>query len=263
MTPQIIQKTLKGTLLKRKQLFIAIDHGLSFPILEGLEKPFDILKVISDHPEIDGLIASLGVFRQAKKLGIDLADKTRLVLVDYVALKEKDGVSYLDQREMIVKPEETEIVAPHCFKMFLNLYEDDKQLYRNCRDVERFTVYGANHGVNTLAEIMFYGNKAFADPATREAELMRGCRIAMELGADALKIPYIPNSNIVEEISNSLKLPIYMLGGQKNEDREAFKSQLREMSKQKIDGFMFGRNVWQSDDMEKTIEEILNIIAEE
>lgn len=54
-----------------------------------------------------------------------------------------------------------------------------------------------------------------------------------------------------------------MLGGQKNEDREAFKSQLREMSKQKIDGFMFGRNVWQSDDMEKTIEEILNIIAEE
>lgn len=258
MVSQIIQNVSK-----QKELFIAVDHGLSFPGLEGLERPFDILNIISANPGIDGLIASLGVFRQAGKLGIDLADKTRLVLVDYVSVKGEGGNSCLDQREVIVKPEETEIIEPNCFKMFLNLYEDNRQLYRNCRDVERFTAYGARHGINTLAEIMFYGNRDFANPVTREAELMRGCRIAMELGVDALKIPYIPDSNIVKEISATLKLPIYMLGGQKNEDREEFRKQLREMARQEIDGFMFGRNVWQSEDVEETVREILQIIKEE
>lgn len=260
MTSQITQNIL--TEAGKKQLFIAIDHGLSFPRMEGLEKPFDILNIISGNPGIDGVIASLGAYRQAKKIGINLIDKKRLVLVDYVSLREQEGYSYLEQREIIVKPEETESVEPHCFKMFLNLYEDDKQLYRNCRDVERFAVYGAKHGIDTLAEIMFYGNRAFIDPATREAELMRGCRIAMELGADALKIPYIPDSDIVKEIADTLKLPVYMLGGQKNGDREAFENQLKEMCRQKIAGLMFGRNIWQSDDVEKTIEEILKIIAE-
>ena len=41
MVSQIIQNVSK-----QKELFIAVDHGLSFPGLEGLERPFDILNIM-------------------------------------------------------------------------------------------------------------------------------------------------------------------------------------------------------------------------
>lgn len=243
-----------------QKFFIAIDHGLSFPEMQGLEHPFDILKMVSDNKAIDGVIASLGIYRQAQKLKIDLEDKTRLLLVDYATVEEQANRAVLTQRKMIVKPEETQIVNPQCFKMFLNVYEDSKELYQNCRDLERFAVYGAQHDIATLAEIMFYGNRAFENPHTQASELIRGCRIAMELGADALKIPYMSDLSVVNQIADTLKLPIYLLGGNKKDNITEFLAQLKLMRACKVDGFMFGRNVWQSEDMAQTIEDILYIL---
>lgn len=245
---------------ERQKFFIAIDHGLSFPEMLGLERPFDILKLVADNKDVDGVIASLGAYRQAEKLDINLEDKTKLLLVDYATVQEQSNRAVLTQRKMIVKPEETQIVNPQGFKMFLNIYEDSKDLYQNCRDLERFAVYGAQHGIATLAEIMFYGNRAFENPETQASELIRGCRIAMELGADALKIPYISDLSVVNQIADTLKLPIYLLGGNKQTDYNKFLTQLKAICECKADGFMFGRNIWQSDDIQHTVNDIVRIL---
>lgn len=245
---------------RRLRLFVALDHGLSFPQMEGLERPFDIVRTVAENDDVDGLIASLGVYSQARKLGLGLSGKTRLAVVDYVDPAEKNGVSYLRQREMIVKPQEVDFVGAHCYKMFLNIYDDPRELYRNCRDMERFVTYGAQHGVSTLAEIMFYGNKAFGNPAEQAEELMKGCRLAMELGADVLKIPTIADLDAIDEIADRLRLPIYMMGGAKSSESSEFLDQLGGLIRRRIDGFMFGRNIWQDPNMNGVIGEICDAI---
>lgn len=245
---------------RRLRLFVALDHGLSFPQMAGLERPFDIVRTIAENDEVDGLIASLGVYSQAKKLGISLAEKTRLAVVDYVDPAGADGAAYLRQREMIVEPREVDYIEAHCYKMFFNIYDDPRELYRNCRDLERFVTYGAQHGVSTLAEIMFYGNKAFGNPAEQAEELMKGCRLAMELGADVLKIPTIADLSVIDEIADRLRLPIYMMGGAKSGDSAEFLDQLTGLVRRRIDGFMFGRNIWQDPNMDGVIGEICGTI---
>ena len=55
-----------------KEIVVAIDHGLSFPETVGLERPIDLLRELISLPEVDGLIATAGMYRQAERNGIDL-----------------------------------------------------------------------------------------------------------------------------------------------------------------------------------------------
>lgn len=248
----------------RLRLVVAIDHGLSFPQMPGLGAPLDIVRHIAGNPQVDGIIASYGVLVQAQRLGIDLDHKTRLVVVDYVDPRENpDGTSALPQREIMVKPEEIAHSGAHCYKLFLNIYDDPRELYRNCRDLERFATYGNVHGVSTLAELMFYGNSRFRDPATRAAELLKGCRLAMELGADVLKIPSIPELEVIEEIAATIQLPIYMMGGSKCADHAEFLTHLKQLTQHPIDGLMFGRNIWQAEDLGGIIGDIYRTIQKD
>ena len=54
------------------EIVVAIDHGLSFPETVGLERPIDLLRELVSLPEVDGLIATAGMYRQAERNGIDL-----------------------------------------------------------------------------------------------------------------------------------------------------------------------------------------------
>ena len=94
----------------------------------------------------------------------------------------------LAQRQTVISPEDAAVFCPDGYKIFLNVYEDHQELMANIQNLSRFITAGRKLGVATLAEIMFFGNERFKDPATQAEELYRGCRIAMELGADILKV---------------------------------------------------------------------------
>jgi class I fructose-bisphosphate aldolase len=241
---------------ENKQLIVAIDHGFSFSNIEGLGQPFDIVRQLSAIKDVDGIIASFGIYKQAKRLRIDLSEKVRILTVDYIALDSFEGCDRLTQREIVLQPEEVESVQPHAYKMFLNIYDDTSLLIRNIRDFERFVTAGARNGVLALAEVMFYGNKAFDDLRTRSSELLRGCRLAMEAGADILKIPMVEDSDIIAEIADRLKLPIFLLGGAKCNSEKEMHNNLQRLATLPIYGVMFGRNIWQSNDISGMISKI-------
>jgi len=244
----------------KKQLILAIDHGLSFPDMQGLEYPLHILEKISENEHISGLIASAGVFKQAQKLNISLEDKIKLLTIDIVSTQDYANGQILSQRKMIFKPEETLFLEPDVYKMFLNIYSDSSQLIENCRDFERFVAFGQKNGIYSLAEIMFFGNDDFQNPNRQAELLLKGCRLAMELGADALKIPMPSDITLLNEIYSRVKLPIYIMGGSKTDDTDAFVNSLSLAAKMPIFGYMLGRNVWQNEDMDEVISRIYHII---
>jgi fructose-bisphosphate aldolase, class I len=241
---------------QRKQLIVAVDHGLFLAEVKGLERPFDVLAGLVTNPEVDGIIATVGLMKHAERRGILLSNIVRLLTVDYVAFDPSVANPPLEVREIMVEPEETESVRPHAFKMFLNIYDDPALLMRNVRDVERFVAFGQRNDVDTLVEVMFFGNRHFADPRTQESALARGCRIAMEIGADAVKVPMIGNTEAMAHTIDDMGLPAFVLGGAKHENRESFLAELRRVACLPVCGIMFGRNVWQSRDMSGAIADI-------
>ena len=247
----------KGKLAARsKQLIVALDHGMSFPDMPGLDRPFDTLKTVLADRNVDGIIAAPGVYRQADHLGLDLSHVNRLITVDMVATQQDGALTHLKDREIVISPEEAGAYRPDCFKMFLNMYPDKKETIRNVRDLSRFAAEGRRLGISCLAEIMFFGNKKFLDPACQAEELYNGCRIAMEVGADVLKIPLIADLKAMGDIVEKLRLPVFVLGGAKQPTQEGLLDSLRKLEGMPICGLMFGRNVWQCSDMHGIMEDI-------
>lgn len=135
-----------------KEIVVAIDHGLSFPETVGLERPIDLLRELVSLPEVDGLIATAGMYRQAERNGIDLERLNRLITVDCVLADDHGGLA---QRQTVISPEDAAVFRPDGYKMFLNVYEDHQELMANIQDLSRFITAGRKLGVATLAEIMF------------------------------------------------------------------------------------------------------------
>ncbi len=234
---------------ENKQLIVAIDHGLSFPDMPGLERPFDILNAITDTGNVNGIIAAPGIYRQAEALGIDVSKITRLITVDFVAMDEK-GLSH---REIVIEPAEAAAFKPDCYKMFFNIYPDKSDLIRNIKDLSRFAAYGRTHGISCLAEVLFHGNPDFDYPGKQAKVLFDGCRMAMEIGADTLKIPMIADGDAMGEIIDRLQMPTFILGGAKHNTQADLLQEVARIAKMPVCGLMFGRNVWQSADMRQTI----------
>lgn len=241
---------------EKKQLIVAIDHGMSYPDMPGLEMPISLLKRLASNADVDGLIASPGIYMNAARQGIDLSQKNRLLVMDFVNAEECAGKSLLKQREMIISPEEGDLCKPDAYKFFFNIYPDKERMIRNCKDLSNYVTAASQRGISCLAEIMFYENEAFSDPQTQAEELFKGCRMAMELGADVLKIPLIHDKDAIGEMIDRLGLPTFILGGSKYPNLEQMLMELEEICKQPICGLMFGRNIWQSADMEETIRQI-------
>lgn len=243
-----------------KQLIVALDHGMSFPDIQGLDRPFDTLKNVLEDKNVDGIIAAPGVYRQAENMGLTLENINRLITVDYVATKQTGGMTCLTEREIILDPEEAGSYRPDCFKMFFNVYTDKKEMIRNARDLSRFAVAGRRLHISCLAEIVFYGNEAFLHPGRQAEELYNGCRIAMEVGADVLKIPIIEDTKAMGDVIEKLQLPTFVLGGAKQPTRKGLTDSLEKLNSMPICGLMFGRNVWQCSDMHSVIEQIKDIL---
>lgn len=254
-------KWTKGVLSSRnKQLIVAIDHGLSFPDMPGLETPFELVRSLAANPHVDGLIASPGIYANAKRLGIDLSHKNRILVTDYVAVENREGKEKLSHRRMIVSPELGDSCLPDCYKFFFNIYPDKDRMLENCKDLSNYVRAAAQRGISCLAEIMFYENSNFRDPKRQSAELFKGCRMAMEIGADVLKIPMIEDADAIGEIISRLELPTFVMGGSKYETDERMLKVVESICRQPICGLMFGRNIWQSNDMDATIRAIHEIL---
>lgn len=242
----------RGPLQEGKQLIVAIDHGLSFPDMPGLERPRELLQSIVDNAYVSGIIASPGIYRQAARWGIDLSGHNKLITVDYLV----QDKSRLTAREIFISPEEAADYQPDCYKMFLNIYQDKADLLKNIHDVSRFAAAGRRLGISCLAEVLFYNNQAFDENPKKRAELLLfGCRTAMELGADVLKIPLIEDDVCIAEIIDRLGLPTFILGGSKT-DGDGFEASMQRLARLPISGVMLGRNIWQSADMHGMIDKI-------
>lgn len=94
-----------------------------------------------------------------------------------------------------------------------------------------------------------------------------GCRVALELGADILKAPYLGTEHQDEfaKICDNSHVPVIMLGGPKKGGIKGILEDAREGVDAGARGPIFGRNVWQrsKDEMEKVVKSLQKIVHED
>ena len=110
------------------------------------------------------------------------------------------------------------------------------------------------HGLPLIVEMLPQDPEHSADPKY----ISIGARAAYELGADVLKI-YYTGKDSLSKIVDSVAIPVVIAGGPK--DKDAF-AMAREAIQLGARGVAFGRNVFQAEDPERCVKELVKIVHE-
>lgn len=138
-------------------------------------------------------------------------------------------IGYSDEFEAI-NIEQAAVFAQECRKAGLPLI------------IEPMAVGGMVTGVN-IAEI-----------------LIASARIAVEIGADALKIPYTGDVMTFKQLVDQAKVPVLVLGGAKSDVPRDALELVAEALRAGASGTVFGRNVTKAKDPKKMVEDLVALV---
>jgi len=90
--------------------------------------------------------------------------------------------------------------------------------------------------------------------------LIASARIAVEIGADALKIPYTGDVNTFRELCRVAQVPVLVLGGAKSDHPRDALEVVEEALRAGAAGTVFGRNVTKAKDPRKMVKDIVALV---
>ncbi len=116
----------------------------------------------------------------------------------------------------------------------------------NARAVARAASEAHEVGLPLIVEATLWGSRI---SEKKDPDLLAyGCRIAAELGADAIKTEYTGDPETMAEVVEGCPVPVLTLGGAKGSSEEDVVEAARGAIEGGAKGIVFGRNVWQADD---------------
>lgn len=90
--------------------------------------------------------------------------------------------------------------------------------------------------------------------------LIASARIAYEIGADALKVPYTGDVNTFRELCRVAQVPVLVLGGAKSDHPRDALEVVEEALHAGAAGTVFGRNVTKAKDPKKMVQDIVALV---
>jgi len=90
--------------------------------------------------------------------------------------------------------------------------------------------------------------------------LIASARIAVEIGADALKIPYTGDVMTFKQLVDQAKVPVLVLGGAKSDVPRDALELVDEALRAGASGTVFGRNVTKAKDPKKMVEDLVALV---
>jgi DhnA family fructose-bisphosphate aldolase class Ia len=245
---------LSGSRLRLGRLFnqesgrsfiAAIDHGVTLGVPAGAERIVDAIeRVIAGQP--DGVLISPGMLEKADHLFAFHGAPAAIVRSDFII--NHPFINDLgEQYRVLISPEDAAAMGADAIIMFLMVGAESGQLFAdNIRAVSTAAQAAHRVGLPLIVEAVLWGSK-IQDQRDPE-RLAFGCRMAAELGADALKTEYPGDPTTMAQIIEGCPAPVLVLGGPKSDSPNAIYDATRGALEAGAKGVAFGRNVWQADD---------------
>ena len=217
-----------------RTVILPIDHGVAIPV-PGLGNPVGLVERVL--PFVDGFVLNLGL---ALRLGEMLTNKGICLRTDvYNTRTEGEGAGSIAMYGI----EEAEMVGANAVMNMLYPGGANERInFQECADLIRVSL---DSPVPVILEAL---PKGLGQPGAYTVENVAfAARLAAELGADVVKVPY-PTGGTVDDfrrIVESTFVPVIILGGAAMNDDAGLLKMVEDAMTAGAAGIAIGRNVWQ------------------
>lgn len=223
----------------------AIDHGVTLGVPPGAEDGVGtVAKVISCQP--DAVLIGPGLFHKTVHLFAHRGAPAPIIRGDFIV--NHPFVDDLGEHYRVtVTPEEAAALGADAIVMFLMAGAKHGELLAdNIAAISKAAQAAHRVGLPLIVEAVLWGSR-IEDKKDPE-RLAFASRLAVELGADAIKTEYTGDPETMKQIIDGTPAPVLVLGGVKSNDPDVVVEATRNAMTCGAKGVIYGRNVWQADD---------------
>ncbi|MGH9107460.1 MAG: class I fructose-bisphosphate aldolase [Acidimicrobiales bacterium] len=236
-----------------KTVVLPLDHGSMLGRVPGLEDPVAALERFASL-SCDGFLVGPGVAARSAGLFARRDAPARLLTIDSYWNAGEAGTS-----AMIASVATASALGVDAVKVLMpwNVPAPGRALVVNL--VSSVVEAAAPLGMPVMVEPIAYEMGRGPEASKIEAD---GCRVAMEAGADILKVAYPGDPATLEAWCSELHLPIVMLGGPQGGATEELLSMVSDAVKAGASGVVIGRRVWQRppDEAARLLEKLYGVV---
>ncbi len=243
-----------------RTLMASIDHGLYMGAVKGIEYPIEVIKEFIEC-DLDGILFSLGlnkisteIFKQKKVL-------SKILTLDYILLSKIPGiVEEIFANCAFFSVEQAVHWGFDAVKVLLAWGTDKETQIKSIQYIAKIA-QACDKLQMPLMIKPFLENKNIPKEKRKDPKvIIDASRIAVEMGADIIKIPYTGDKDSFAEIVDHSYVPVVIYGVP---DMSTMKD-LLQATKDSIDvggkGIVFGMDVWQNNNRKKIIHALRDII---
>ena len=223
----------------------AFDHGTNLRVPPEAGRPLEVVeKIVAGEP--DGVLMSPGMLKQASHLFAFRGAPAPVLRADWTMLDERmEGLG--EQYRVLCTPQEAATLGAEAIVMYLIMGPEEGAMFADNAEAIADAAHEARQvGLPLIVEATLWGSRM---PNKKDPDLLAYCcRIAAELGADAIKTEYTGDPETMVEVVEGCPVPVLTLGGARSDTEEAVVEAARGAIEGGARGIIFGRNVWQAGD---------------
>ncbi|HKI27588.1 MAG TPA: hypothetical protein VKA07_14785 [Candidatus Sulfotelmatobacter sp.] len=235
---------------QHRALVVAFDHALVLGPIPGTEDPLGQIRRFADA-NVDAVLLNLGLIRRFAESPLETPLPALIARIDWTTVWSavaNNGSGEL-RSSLLARPEDALRHGADAVLTYMVVGTGDadfesKEVARTAevaRECERI-------GIPLIVESLARG-KAVQNPGDPKW-LNLHTRMATELGADAVKTDYTGDPVSMRAVVQGCPIPILVLGGSRQGSDEEALQTIRDAALAGAAGVFFGRNVFQSANME-------------
>jgi class I fructose-bisphosphate aldolase len=246
-----------------KSIIIPMDHGFYAGNIRGLEDPYSITELLIEEG-VDATIMSLGMAKITKALFSERNVPAKILAVDYFLFSNIPGEHRgIQEYELFFTIEQALKWGFDAVKVLLIWGLDMDLQMKEIGRIGRIVSECDKWDMPLMIEPVLWGSHIPPEKRNEPNAIAHACRIAAEMGADILKIPYTGSVDHFRGIVEKTRLPIVILGGADMSSNEQVLRTARDSVIAGGRGIAFGRSVWQSGNTRAMIRALKDVVYDE
>jgi DhnA family fructose-bisphosphate aldolase class Ia len=244
----------------RRALIVAFDHALVLGPILGTEDPMGKIRRFAEA-EVDAILLNLGLIRQFAQASPNARIPSFIARIDWTTVWAvmRDGGKGEFLSSLLARPEDALRHGADAVLTYMIVGTGDaefeaKEIARNAdvaRECERV-------GMPLIVECLARG-KQVENPGDSKW-LNLHTRMAVELGADAVKTDYSGDPDSMRSVVDGCPIPVLVLGGIRHNSEQDALNVVSGAVSAGAAGVLFGRNVFQADDMHSFLQKARGIL---